>query len=264
MTHAVSGLNPIRMIQYDLSYDPSVPSRKFDFYPSQSGGHAPLVVMLHGGGWISGDRTMYADEAAWYAEQGFHAACISYRLAPLFPFPAAVADVQTFLGFCRQNHDSLGVIPDQVFALGNSAGGHLACMAGLCETNLETDEPSQPANAVVSICGITDIRNPEESQMPISMSFIEQFMGGSHTGNEDQWALASPITHITEDAPPFLIMHGTEDEIVPVDQARALYANLCSKGVPASLHLLDGENHSFSLNAWNKMRSLAIDFLRSI
>jgi acetyl esterase/lipase len=222
------------------------------------GGSAPLVVFLHGGGWISGDRTMYAEEVEWFVSQGFAAAAIEYRLAPLYPFPAAVEDAQEFLRFVRSEAGRFGIDGSRVAAFGNSAGGHLAAMLGVGYKGGER------ANAVVDVCGITDIRNPDTTQFPISMSFVEQFMGGHYVGLEQSYADASPLVYVDSSACPFLIVHGTDDDVVPIDQSRKLDAAFKESGVSSRLIELPGEGHSFTYAAWEKVREEAVMFLRGV
>lgn len=252
------------VIQRNLSYDPDLRARQFDFMRPAGEDVVPLVVLIHGGGWISGDRSSFESELPFFVEQGLACATISYRLAPLYPFPAAVSDVLAFLAHARTHAAELGIDPSGIVVMGNSAGGHLACMAGLCTTDPATGETVQPANGVVSICAITDLRQPETNHFPVAASFLEQFMGGWIGGQEDKWALASPICHVAEGAPPFLIFHGTEDSIVPTAQSQHLYAALCQAGVPAELHVLPGEEHGFTYDAWMKMRDMAAEFARTV
>lgn len=234
---------------------------KFDFFAPETDGVLSLVVLIHGGGWISGDRSMYRDEALWLVSQGFSCACISYRLAPLYPYPAAVADVQAFIRFARQNSAELGIDPQKIAVLGNSAGGHLAAMAGLCSKSFDPECAAERANAVVNICGISDLRNPHVTHHPISISFLEEFMGGAYQDDEDRWAEASPITWIKDTPPPMLIFHGTEDDVVVIDQSRALERSLTAAGGEVELVELPGEGHSFTWNSWEKMRTRYTDFL---
>lgn len=232
----------------------------YDFFRPADDRVLPLVLFIHGGGWISGDKEMYREEALWLAPQGFACACISYRLAPLFPFPAAIVDVQRFLTHAREQADHLQIDPQRLIAVGNSAGGHLACMAGLCDEDFETGAPVPKANGVVDICGIADLRNPDTNHFAIANSFLEQFMGGPHFGNEEAWAKASPIVHVSPNDAPFLIIHGTEDDVVPVQQSRDLAAALQGVGVRAEYIELDGEMHAFSLGAWGRIRSEILRF----
>lgn len=252
------------MIQRNLSYDPALRARQFDFMRPEGNATVPLVVLIHGGGWISGDRSTFESELPYFVEQGLACATISYRLAPLYPFPAAVSDVLACIRYARQNAAELGIDPNGIIAMGNSAGGHLACMAGLCTHDPATGDPAEQANGVVSVCAITDLRDPDTNHFPIAASFLEQFMGGWYGGAEEKWALASPMSHIHEGAPPFLIFHGTEDSIVPSAQSQSLYASLCQAGVPAELHILEGEEHGFTYEAWMKMREMAAEFARTV
>jgi acetyl esterase/lipase len=235
----------------DLEYDLFLPDRD----------RAPLVVFLHGGGWISGERSMYHEEAAWFAENGFAGACIEYRLAPLYPYPAAVLDAQAFLAHARTEGAALGLDPARVAAFGNSAGGHLAQMLGLCRV-AEGGGLAKPADAFVSVCGISDLR-PGDAADPLAMGFIEQFMAGPYAGNEAAYEAASPIAHDPV-CGPALLFHGAEDDIVPVEQSRRLAARLSEFGNDVQYVELQGEYHSFSLPAWEHIREESLAFLRRV
>lgn len=248
----------------EVAYDPAVPARKLDFFFPEDNTSAPLILMIHGGGWISGDKSMYHEEAVWYTRQGYAAACIGYRLAPLHPFPAAIADIQAALKFCRENQNNLPYDKNVIVTIGNSAGAHLSCMAGLLDRNIETGESIQPANGFIAIAPITDIRNPDETQYPIAMSFLEQFMGSSHFEKPEDYVLASPIVHVSENSPPSLIVHGDQDDIVPITQSEMLYNALCQAGAASELHILPNEGHAYTLEAWTQIRELALDFLKTI
>lgn len=235
----------------------------FDFFAPDTGGPHPLVVFLHGGGWISGDKTMYSDEAEWLADQGYACACISYRLAPLYPFPAPVADCQSFVRFMRENASQFSIKPDQIAAMGNSAGGHLALMLGLCKESFDGGpaDGSQCANAVIDVCGITDFRAPQTSHFPIAFSFLEQFIPTILDPESKETQQASPIVYASADAVPCLVLHGDEDDVVPIDQSRLLAKALGSK---AKYVELEGEAHSFSYVGWNTIRREYTAFLKEV
>lgn len=216
-------------------------------------GVPPLVIFIHGGGWISGDRSMYRDEAIWLAEKGYACALVDYRLAPLHPYPAAVEDVSSFLAYARRESEELQIDPSRIVAIGNSAGGHLASMLGVFGP--------ERANAVVSISGISDLTDPEDAHLPIAMAFLEQFMGCSYVGNEDRWREASPIAHVSAEAPPFLVMHGDLDDIVPLAQSERFRDALTAQGVPVEFVRLGGEGHSFTWEGWTRIRECYLGFL---
>ncbi len=216
----------------------------YDYFPPPRAG-APLVVCIHGGGWISGEPEGMHDVAERLQAMGYAAATPAYRLAPLHPFPAAVSDVRTFLGQIRAQAAVLGFDPSRVGALGNSAGGHLAAMCGS-----DGIAPSSKANAVVAICPITNVTDHRVRHFPISYSFLEQFMGVPPEGNEGVYREASPVFGVGPGSPPHLLIHGTADDIVPVGQTDELERALMEQGVRVRKRILEGEGHSFSFGGW--------------
>jgi dipeptidyl aminopeptidase/acylaminoacyl peptidase len=142
-------------------------------------------------------------------------------------------------------------------AMGNSAGGHLALLAGLCPVDLLTGEEARRADAVAAICPITDLRHPVEDGFELSIEYVVQLMGGSLEGRSGDLAAASPITY-AEAAPPVLLACGDEDDIVPDSQSIRM-----ANALPGSeLLLLPGEGHTFTFGAWQKIRGRARDFFR--
>jgi acetyl esterase/lipase len=234
-----------------------------DLFVPDGTGPFPTLLLIHGGGWISGERSSFHEDAAYFASQGIACACIGYRLAPLNPFPAACDDVLHAVEFLRKNAKQYNLDPNTLIALGNSAGGHLSCIAGL-QKNYSNGESAQNVNATIAICPVTDLRNPEKTHFPISMSFVEQFMDCTYAECPDKYAAASPITHIHEKAPPFLIFHGNADDIVPYEQSEELYVHLQQAGIPAELYILEGEGHSFTLNSWLQIRKQTLEFVQTL
>lgn len=197
------------------------------------------------------------DVALGLAEKGFAAACVGYRLAPLHSYPAAIEDCQEFVRYARTHSGELSVDPLRIASLGNSAGGYLAAMLGLADVS------DSRVNAVVDICGISDLTKPREQHFPISWGFLEEFMGLPYEGNEWTYHEASPISRVTKDAPPFLLVHGESDDVVPVAQSHALAELLDDQQVRFELHTLPGEYHSFTFPAWQRIEQLYEEFLNS-
>jgi acetyl esterase/lipase len=227
----------------------------YDLFRPQGDATLPLVVCVHGGGWISGDKCDMHELARILVKNGFATACVQYRLAPLHPFPAPVEDVRAFVRHAREHAGPLGIDPGRIASLGISAGGHLAQMIGV-----GPDESR--VNAVVNICGISDVTDPRAKHYPISWSFLDQFMGGlPFEGNEEAFRAASPVHQVDEGAAPALLIHGEDDDIVPVEQSRTLADALRQRNVPVRLEVFPGEGHGFSLDAWPRIEALSLEFL---
>lgn len=231
---------------------------RFDLFRPDSDDVLPLVVVLHGGGWISGSKEDSRDLAISLAHQGFAAACPGYRLAPLHPYPAAVEDVREFVGFTRHQAADWGIDPNRIAVLGNSAGGHLAAMAGV------SGEPSQRANAVVDLCGIADLTRPREQHFMIAWGFLEQFMGVPYDGHEATYQAASPLWQLQSGLPPFYVVHGEADDVVPVQQSDTFVAALRRLEVRVEYLRIPGEDHSFSRGSFPMIERGYVSFLREV
>jgi acetyl esterase/lipase len=229
----------------------------YDLFLPDTSEPPPLVICIHGGGWISGEKEGMREIAGILVSRGYAAAAPQYRLAPLHPYPSAVEDICHFRQFAAEQAREWRVDPDRIGVFGNSAGGHLAAMAALF-TNDEFAE--SPIKAVVDVCGISDVTNPRVQHFPISWGFLEQFMNVPFEGHDQVYREASPLFHVKAGAPPFLLVHGEADDIVPVSQSVALAEALKEAGVPVELHCLPHEGHALSYEGWVKTESLMFDF----
>lgn len=209
----------------------------------------PAVVYLHGGGWESGDRRVALQP--WInpllAGNGFVAVSVSYRLTGEAPFPAQIHDVKAAVRWLRANAAQFGVDPTRIGIWGDSAGAHLASLLALTDGVPDLDGDSGSAGissavqAVVARCTPTDFT---DSRWIEDNEVLRKLFGGPLTERLELRRQASPVCHAHAAAPPFLLVHGTADEVVPYRQATGLVEALGALGVDVSLHTVPGGHHN--------------------
>ncbi|WP_410789757.1 alpha/beta hydrolase fold domain-containing protein [Kribbella sp. C-35] len=197
------------------------------------------VVRIDGcPGWGPGDRSSaqlpFANPAL--ASAGFLTVAISVRHSGQAVFPAQLHDIQAALSWLRRNPLGLPVDPDRIGIWGQSAGGHLAALAGLTASPRTT---AADVHAVVTISGPSDLTRPGGAMRIDRPSPVTALVGG----DLEQLPAASPVTHVSAGAPPFLIIHGTADETVPYEQAEALHRALLAVGARSRLLPIAGGPH---------------------
>ena len=226
-------------------------SLKLDlFRPKDLDQETAGLIFIHGGGWKSGKRSDYHYYCVKFAEQGFVVTTITYRLQDVDPFPAAVEDAKCAVRWMRASAATIHVDPDRIGIIGGSAGGHLAMMVGYTSDHpsLEGTGGNQRASsrvqAVVNLYGPCDLTVPKAA----NDGLVTRFLGGKTIEDAPElFQLASPITHITEDDPPTLILHGTIDDIVPVTQSDKLDKRLTQAKIPHQYQRLEGWPHTMDM-----------------
>jgi acetyl esterase/lipase len=219
---------------------------------------SPVLVHVHGGAWAFGDKG-FGEFGQRHAAAGVATASIQYRLSYEAPYPAAVQDVAAAVRWVRANADRYGLDPARVALVGGSAGGHLASLvaaAPRAERFRPPDFlPDQPVavSAVVGHAGVYDMT----TEGMRSARLVQQFMGGEYANHPKRYREASPRYQVDAGDPPVYLFHGTEDGVVPYEQATAYREALRDGSVPVSLFTGEGAGHVFYGNpAWFD-RSLA-------
>lgn len=239
----------------------------------------PAVVHFHGGGWQVGQRSSLGPVCDGFGlmpfdvltEAGFVVASSDYRLSDEAQFPAQLHDALAAVQWLRDQADQYAVDPDRIYAWGDSAGGHLASLVGLAASTYGAES---------SVAGVaawyppTDLNRMGEQALPNAIARAsdpgsrEELLVGAVLAEEpDKAAAASPISYVSSDAPPFLLVHGTADRFVPVAQSQSLAAELEKAGADVELLLIDDADHMWSLTdgssaAAEKALAATVSFFR--
>ncbi|SDO62325.1 Acetyl esterase/lipase [Klenkia soli] len=190
-------------------------------------GHAPVVVFLHGGGWRLGSRHSAgpsftgSEPFEQLAAAGIAVASVDYRLSGEAVWPAQLHDAKAAVRWLRSRADELGIDPDRIAAWGESAGGHLAALLGL--TGGEWDGEVGVTGVPSTVCAVvawyppTELATVADPGDPASRE--AQLLGAPPAADPVRAVQASPVSHVTPTAPPFLLLHGDADRLVPHDQS---------------------------------------------
>ncbi|MGD0807773.1 MAG: alpha/beta hydrolase [Anaerolineales bacterium] len=219
--------------------------QKMDLYYPKSGGPWSVMIYVHGGSWTALDK---AEGVGWryLNDSGFLVVSVNYRLATTqVKFPVMIEDIKCAVRYLRAHSAEYHLNPDRIGALGASAGGHLVALLGTADKSAGWDvgeylDQSSRVQAVVTESGLSDFTVPINA----GVSMAVYFAFGALAGDPDpRMATASPVTYITSDDPPFLIIHGDEDGTVPVEQAKILNEKLTKAGVSSTLVIVQGAGH---------------------
>ena len=267
-----------------VPYATSAPQQTLDLYLPAGDGRTvfPMVLLIHGGGFVEGSSAEFSEVAARLVGQGFAVASLNYRLSGDAPFPAGVQDVKAAVRYLRANARSWGVDPHRFAAWGESAGGYLASMIGATGTERTFDDPalgnagvSSGVQAVVSWFGPADFgtmdAQAKESgcddaaqQHGTPESPESKWLGGALEAVPDRVQAADVVRHVgaASSLPPYFLVHGTQDCTVAPGQSQQLHDALRARGAQATLVLVDGAGHS-DPRLTAEQTAPSIEFLRT-
>jgi acetyl esterase/lipase len=196
--------------------------------------------------------------------QGYLVVSVNYHLYPAGRYPAMIEDVKCAVRSLRANAGEYNLDPNRIGAVGVSAGGHLVSLIGTSDPGAGFDvgehvEQSSRVQAVVAMAPVTDLTRGFPNA---DIELMRQVGFG-----EDNIVQASPVTHITPDDPPFLLIHGDRDELVPFEQSQLMYERLLEANVPAQLVIVQNAGHSMTAPdgsatpTWSEINQIIEDFL---
>jgi acetyl esterase/lipase len=238
-------------VELDITYCvPNNLPQKLDIYYPASGGPWPVLLYVHGGGWNEGDK---AEGVGWRGlnERGFLVVSINYRLAAYdSKFPVMIEDVKCAVRYLRAHASDYNLDAEHIAAIGASAGGHLVALLGTADSSAGWDhgeyaDQSSHIQAVVTMATFSDFTSEVYSSIETAVYYAFGKMPGS---DSPEMTAASPITYITSDDPPFLIIHGDKDGIAPLEQSQVLDEQLRNAGVESTLVIVKNGSHSLDGN----------------
>jgi acetyl esterase/lipase len=249
----------------------SLDKHLLDIYlPANAKGKLPLVILIHGGGWLSNDK--YADigymkkTVAEIVSNGFALASIDYRFSTQAVFPAQIQDCNRAVSFLYDNADKYGFDKKRFAVMGFSAGGHLASLLGLSKNNNVETFFMPGSNKSFSIKAVVDFYGPAElilfpgsndEKSPESL-----LIGAAPLARPDLAKAASPVTYVDKNDPPFLIIHGEKDELVSTKQSQLLSAWLNVVGVQNELIIVKDAPHFGIMFDTDEVRNKVMGFLK--
>jgi acetyl esterase/lipase len=247
--------------------------QRLDLYvPAKADAPLPVIVWVHGGAWMGGSKDD-GGPALRFVGKGYAVACINYRLSQHAVFPAQIEDCKAAIRWLRSNATTYNLNPDRIGVWGASAGGHLVALLGTSggvedgERKGESADQSSRVQAVVDFFGPTDFLQMDAHAVPgarlkhdSSTSPESQLIGGAIQENVEKVGRANPVKYVTKDAPPFLIVHGERDPLVPCHQSELLYEALKRARTDVTFYKIAGASHGGPEFNTEMMRAAVLAF----
>ena len=236
--------------------------------PPESG--FPVVMIVHGGGWVSGDKWTVEGYGRVLAGAGFAAITINYRLAPTFKFPAPLDDVRQALVWTKQNAKRYSFDQNRIGMFGYSAGGHLCLLTALLsgrdyerlEHTTDWKEKDPRWSLLPKISAVCAGGPPCDFRaLPPDNLAYSFFLGGSRRDRPETYVAASPLAHVWQGAPPVQLIHGNRDLIVPISASQCMMDALDKVGVQVKMETIENQGHMLTfLNS--KTSSTMLEFFQ--
>lgn len=240
---------------------------KLDVYsPKGDSTPNPLVLIIHGGYWKTGDKSVHVQQGIEFAELGYTAVSVNYRLSAKHNFPANIEDVYDAITFLTTNAERFNIDPTRIVTYGGSAGGHLSAFIGLAANtsgrsyNRHVD--SDAIKGVITLYGMHDLTLDIQRAHP----FTEQYIGRAYEPGDAAYRDGSPVYHVDSADPPVLLVHGSLDGSVSVLNSDALSNRLADAGVDYTYDRVEGWPHAMDYFSPIGERTLwhAYQFLREV
>ena len=241
----------------NIAYGDAGKRNLLDIYQPQEerAGGFPVLLQVHGGAWIIGEKEQQGKPLMYHmAQRGWICVAINSRRSPKAVFTDHIIDVKKAIAWIRQNIREYGGNPDFIAITGGSAGGHLSSLASLTPNRREWqpgfEDIDTTVQAAVPIYGVYDFldRNNIRSGMSMESLLSDKVMQCTPTEKREAWEVASPISHVSNEAPPMFVIQGTHDTLVWVEEARAFVSALQAvTHEPVVYAELPGAQHAFEI-----------------
>ena len=233
-------------------------------YPEDPGNLYPCIIWICGGAWLTMDKSAHLPYLAQLARSGFVVASVEYRTSNEAVFPAQLIDVKSAVRYLRAHAGRYRIDPERFGVMGESAGGHLTAMAALADDPaFDVGEYLEYSSRVQAACPWyppADVTSfPYDSPVIAAASPESLMLGKNVMLNKEEAMKACPVSYVTKDAPPFMILHGMDDHTVPFSQGEILHDRLEEAGSDVRLTAIEGADHAdrqfFQEETWRRIRA---------